>query len=65
MLARISYTSALGMLTKMRSQVQKTLKVSGPRALVGSQFGMICPADTPDGEDCGLVKTLALLTHIT
>jgi DNA-directed RNA polymerase III subunit RPC2 len=49
----------------MRSQVQKTLKVSGPRALVGSQFGMICPADTPDGEDCGLVKTLALLTHIT
>ncbi|CAK79043.1 unnamed protein product (macronuclear) [Paramecium tetraurelia] len=65
LLARISYTSALGMLTKMRSQVQKTLKVSGPRALVGSQFGMICPADTPDGEDCGLVKTLALLTHIT
>lgn len=26
---------------------------------------MICPSDTPDGESCGLVKTLALLTHIT
>lgn len=26
---------------------------------------MICPSDTPDGESCGLVKTLALLAHIT
>lgn len=26
---------------------------------------MICPSDTPDGESCGLVKTLALVTHIT
>jgi DNA-directed RNA polymerase III subunit RPC2 len=26
---------------------------------------MLCPADTPEGESCGLTKTLALLTHIT
>lgn len=65
MLARISYTAAMGMMTKMSSQLQKTRKVSGPRALLGSHFGLICPADTPDGESCGLVKTLALLTHIT
>ena len=26
---------------------------------------MLCPADTPEGESCGLVKNLALLTHIT
>lgn len=32
---------------------------------MGSHFGLICPSDTPDGESCGLVKTLALLTHIT
>ena len=24
-----------------------------------------CPADTPEGEACGLVKNLALLAHIT
>ena len=26
---------------------------------------MLCPADTPEGESCGLTKNLALLTHIT
>jgi DNA-directed RNA polymerase III subunit RPC2 len=26
---------------------------------------MMCPADTPEGEACGLVKNLALLTHVT
>ena len=40
-------------------------QVSGPRALHPSQWGMLCPADTPEGESCGLVKNLALMTHIT
>jgi DNA-directed RNA polymerase III subunit RPC2 len=26
---------------------------------------MLCPADTPEGETCGLVKNLALLAHVT
>ncbi len=26
---------------------------------------MLCPSDTPEGEACGLVKNLALMTHIT
>ncbi|OMH79483.1 DNA-directed RNA polymerase III subunit RPC2, partial [Zancudomyces culisetae] len=26
---------------------------------------MLCPSDTPEGELCGLVKNLALMTHIT
>ena len=25
----------------------------------------MCPADTPEGEACGLVKNLALLAHVT
>lgn len=41
------------------------LQVSGPRALQASQWGMLCPADTPEGESCGLVKNLALMTHVT
>lgn len=41
------------------------MQVSGPRALQPSQWGMLCPADTPEGESCGLVKNLALMTHVT
>ena len=64
-LSRLSYMSALGMMTRINSQFEKTRKVSGPRSLQASQWGMLCPADTPEGEACGLVKNLALLGHIT
>ncbi|KAL3907879.1 MAG: hypothetical protein SGILL_008694, partial [Bacillariaceae sp.] len=64
-LSRLSYMSALGMMTRINSQFEKTRKVSGPRSLQPSQWGMLCPADTPEGEACGLVKNLALLAHIT
>lgn len=26
---------------------------------------MLCPAETPEGENCGLQKNLALTTHIS
>ncbi|KAF4556782.1 DNA-directed RNA polymerase III subunit RPC2-like protein [Elsinoe fawcettii] len=64
-LSRLSFISALGMMTRITSQFEKTRKVSGPRALQPSQFGMLCTSDTPEGEACGLVKNLALMTHIT
>ncbi|ODV63615.1 DNA-directed RNA polymerase III core subunit RET1 [Ascoidea rubescens DSM 1968] len=64
-LSRLSYIAALGMMTRISSQFEKSRKVSGPRALQPSQFGMLCTSDTPEGEACGLVKNLALMTHIT
>ncbi|KAG9305005.1 hypothetical protein G9A89_007408 [Geosiphon pyriformis] len=63
--SRLSYIATLGMMTRIQSQFEKTRKISGPRALQPSQWGMLCPADTPEGEACGLMKNLALMTHIT
>ncbi|KAL6122652.1 DNA-directed RNA polymerase [Nucleospora cyclopteri] len=64
-MTRYSYFCALGMMTKINSHFEKTRKVSGPRSLHPSSWGMFCPSDTPEGESCGLVKNLALLTEIT
>ena len=64
-LSRLSFISALGMMTRIMSQFEKTRKVSGPRSLQPSQWGMLCPSDTPEGEACGLVKNLALSAHVT
>ncbi|KAF4378517.1 hypothetical protein F8388_022338 [Cannabis sativa] len=64
-LARLSFIGTLGHMTRILPQFEKSRKVSGPRALQPSQWGMLCPCDTPEGEACGLVKNLALMTHVT
>ncbi|CAM8947079.1 unnamed protein product [Rhodiola kirilowii] len=64
-LSRLSYIGTVGMMTRVSPQFEKSMKVSGPRALQPSQWGMLCPCDTPEGEACGLVKNLALMTHVT
>lgn len=64
-MTRLSYIAAIGHMTRIRSHVEKAHKISGPRALQPSQFGMVCPSDTPEGEQCGLVKSLTILAYIT
>ena len=58
--------TAAGLCPRHASQARSLpWQVSGPRSLQPSQWGMLCPADTPEGESCGLVKNLALMTHVT
>ncbi|CAN7124374.1 unnamed protein product [Brassica rapa subsp. narinosa] len=64
-LTRLSFIGSLGSITKISPQFEKSRKVSGPRSLQPSQWGMLCPCDTAEGESCGLVKNLALMTHVT
>ena len=64
-LSRFSYIAALGAMTRVKSQFEKSRKLAGPRALQPSQWGILCPSDTPEGEQCGLVKHLSLMTHVT
>ena len=37
----------------------------GQRKLHGTQFGIICPAETPDGGNIGIKKHMSVLCHIT
>lgn len=64
-LNRLSYIATLGHLGRISSQFEKVRKISGARAIHLSQYGLVCPADTPEGEACGLVKNLAFLVEIT
>lgn len=64
-LSRLSYIACLGMMTRLASSFEKTRKISGPRSLHPSQWGMVCPCDTPEGESCGLVKNFANLSQVT
>ena len=43
----------------------RQLIMIGQRKLHGTQFGIICPAETPDGGNIGIKKHLTVLGHIT
>ncbi|ELP88990.1 DNA-directed RNA polymerase II subunit RPB2, putative [Entamoeba invadens IP1] len=64
-LNRITFTSALAYLRKISSPVEGKRKTQKPRQLHNTQWGYICPAETPEGEQCGLVKMLSLMAQIT
>lgn len=40
-------------------------KLARPRQLHNTHWGIMCPAETPEGHAVGLVKNLALMTHIS
>eukprot|EP00669_Euglena_mutabilis_P012686 TRINITY_DN7348_c0_g1_i1.p2 TRINITY_DN7348_c0_g1~~TRINITY_DN7348_c0_g1_i1.p2 ORF type:complete len:202 (-),score=83.26 TRINITY_DN7348_c0_g1_i1:6-611(-) len=64
-LKRMARIDTVGMVTRISSPFEKSRKVSGPRTLQPSTWGMLCPSDTPEGESCGLVKNLALMSVVT
>lgn len=64
-LNRMSYLSTLSHLRRINTPMEKNGKLVQPRKLENTQFGMICPNETPEGAAVGLVKNMALSTHIT
>ena len=62
---RLSYFGMLSHLRRINTPTEKTGKLIPPRKLHNTQWGIICPAETPEGASTGLVKNLALGCHIT
>ena len=65
MLNRLTFASALSHLRRLNTPIAKTGKLAKPRQLHNSHWGMICPAETPEGAACGLVKNLALMAFVS
>ncbi|CAI5462463.1 unnamed protein product [Closterium sp. Yama58-4] len=64
-LNRLAYASSLSHLRRLNSPIGRDGKLAKPRQLHNSLWGMMCPAETPEGQAVGLVKNLALMTYIT
>lgn len=60
MLSRWSYLSYIGQLRKLTSKVNPQNKIAAIRQINCSQYGTICPSQTPDGKHVGIIKNLAL-----
>lgn len=64
-LNRISYMSVMSHLRVVSSPMDPSLKIRTPHELNTSQYGIMCPVESPDGASIGLVKNFALMCHVT
>ena len=64
-LNRLTYVSTLSHLRRINTPIDKSGKLIPPRRLHNSCWGMVCPAETPEGGAVGVVKNLAYMAHIT
>jgi DNA-directed RNA polymerase beta subunit len=58
-LNRLNYISGLSHLRRISTPIEKTGKLIAPRKLHNTQFGFVCPAETPEGHSVGVVKNMA------
>eukprot|EP00698_Gefionella_okellyi_P015837 TRINITY_DN4491_c0_g1_i1.p1 TRINITY_DN4491_c0_g1~~TRINITY_DN4491_c0_g1_i1.p1 ORF type:complete len:1180 (+),score=270.94 TRINITY_DN4491_c0_g1_i1:116-3655(+) len=64
-LNRLTYASTLSHLRRLNTPIGREGKLAKPRQLHNTHWGMICPAETPEGGAVGLVKNLALMAYIS
>ena len=64
-LSRTNFLSTLSHLRRVHTPMDETLKLREPRSLHVTQYGVVCPFETPDGSHIGLIKNLSVVARIT
>ncbi|HID60726.1 MAG TPA: DNA-directed RNA polymerase subunit B [Hadesarchaea archaeon] len=65
LLDRTNYIAAISHLRRVVSPLSRTQPHFEARDLHPTHWGKICPSETPEGPNCGLVKNLSLMTEIS
>ena len=64
-LSRQSHSAALSHSRRVDQQLAREGKVAKPRQLHNTQWGMMCAAETPEGQACGLVKNMTINSSVS
>jgi DNA-directed RNA polymerase II subunit RPB2 len=64
-LSRISYLGFISHLRRVNTPIDPTSKVVAPHHLHATQWGIMCPCESPDGGSIGLLKNFAILCNVT
>ncbi|MEM2141666.1 MAG: DNA-directed RNA polymerase subunit B [Candidatus Thorarchaeota archaeon] len=65
LLDRTNYISSLSHLRRVVSPLSRSQPHFEARDLHSTHWGKICPNETPEGPNCGLVKNIAMMAHIS
>nr|UWK20540.1 RNA polymerase II subunit 2 [Trichoderma polysporum] len=64
-LNRYTFASTLSHLRRTNTPIGRDGKLAKPRQLHNTHWGLVCPAETPEGQACGLVKNLSLMCYVS
>jgi DNA-directed RNA polymerase II subunit RPB2 len=64
-LNRLTYLSGISHLRRLSTPIEKTGKLLAPRKLHNTQWGYVCPAETPEGHAVGVVKNLSSVSFVS
>lgn len=64
-LNRISYQGFVSHLRRVNTPIDPSIKIRRPHQLNASHYGIVCPAESPDGGSIGLLKNFAMMCHIS
>ena len=62
---RLTTAATLSHMRRVNTPIDKSGELIDPRKLHGTTYGFLCPAETPEGQSIGLVKSISQLTHLT
>ena len=64
-LNRLTFSSGLSHLRRINTPLNREGKQAKPRQLHSTNWGYVCPAETPEGQGCGLLRNLAVTCHVS
>jgi DNA-directed RNA polymerase II subunit RPB2 len=64
-LNRLNYISGLSHLRRVSTPIEKMGKLIAPRKLHNTQWGYICPCETPEGHSVGVVKNMSTIAIVS
>lgn len=64
-LNRLSYLATLSQLRRLTTPINRDASVTRVRQLHNTHWGILCPAETPEGQSVGLIKSLALMACVS
>jgi len=64
-LNRLTFMATLSHLRRMITPLARSGKLAKPRQLHNTHWGLVCPAETPEGQAVGLVKNISLMCYVS
>lgn len=64
-LSRLSYVGYVSHVRRVNTPIDRSIKLVEPHRLDTPQFGMMCPIESPDGANIGLLKHLSSTCEIS